>query len=189
LVLRIGLVALLIVAAGVGAWLYAQRDAIERRRAVLRVGEAQTYAAAQAELRWFETPPQAEEKLAALAGYWGEGNENFDSHLARHLSEPACSDALRKRFSEELAWRPKLQRKWAEAWRRNTKLPPDQEIASIVDFLDTLTLAESPPKLTWRQVLNAQAVFELRGRGDLVAWLTPENCLERYQRLKGDGEK
>lgn len=184
LLLRIGLVALLIVAAGVGGWLYANRDAIERRRAVLRVADAPNFAQAQVELRWFELAPEVDEKRAELVGYWGTGQATFDTYLAQHLRDPDCGEALRKRFSEELAWRPELRPLWATVWRERTKQPPHEEAASVLEFLDTLAKAETPPRLTWRQVLDVQAVFELRGRGDLAVRLTPENCLDRFRQFK-----
>ena len=181
MVLRIGLLGLLIAAVGVGGWLYLNREAVERRRAVLRVADAPTLAQAVAEFRWFETPPDEEAKRTALVAHWGTGDERFDDYLVRYLGDSTCSEALRKRFSEELAWRPELRSTWAAAWRQRVKQQPEAEIASVLEFLDTLSAAENPPRLTWRQVLDVQAVFELRGRGELATWLSPENYRERYR--------
>lgn len=186
---RVGLAVFLILGAGAGGWWYANRHAIDRRRAVLRVAQAPSLALAQPQLLWFETPPDVDEKLAALVNHWGTGDARFDDLLVQHLGDPACGDALRKRFAEELAWRPAARPLWAQAWRQRTRQPPDQEIAAILDFLEALAAADAPPRLSWRQVLDVQAVFELEGRGELAAWLTPENCLPRYRAWKTRGDK
>jgi len=163
-------------------WFYYEGDPLGRQVAGYRVGSAGNYAQACREIAWFEQGADRESKLRELVGGWGTGNPQFDLYLARYLGDSKCGEALRQAFSLEFAWRPELLPRWAHYWRWRTKLPPSEEIASIAEYLSTLVLVDPPKKLTWREVLDLQAVFELTGHGDLARRLSPDNWPTRYQR-------
>ncbi|HEV3004435.1 MAG TPA: hypothetical protein VGX78_08225 [Pirellulales bacterium] len=171
----------LVVVAGL-AWFYFERDPLGRQVAGYRVGAAENYAQACREIAWFEQGADREPKLRELVAGWGTGNQRFDLYLARYLGDPKCSEALRQAFSLEFAWRPQMLPRWAHYWRWRSKLPPADEIASIDDYLAALLLVDPPKKLTWREVLDQQAVFELSGDPELAKRLAPDNWPARYQR-------
>jgi hypothetical protein len=49
-------------------WLVAQRAALRRQWNLYRVGAAESFSDAQAEIAWFETGPDYAERLADLVG-------------------------------------------------------------------------------------------------------------------------
>ena len=167
--------------AGVG-WFYYAGDPLGRQVAGYRVGAAVNYAQACREIAWFEQGADRESKLRELVGGWGTGNQQFDLYLARYLADSRSSEGLRQAFSLEFAWRPELLPRWAHFWRWRTKLPPAEEITSINEYLATLLLVDPPQKLTWREVLDLQAIFELTGQAELAKRLAPDNWPGRFQR-------
>jgi len=181
--LWISLAALLLAALGLGAWAYAHRGALQRQWACYRVGAAGSPAEAQAEIAWFEADAEDRQvRLDDLVGKWGTGNQRFDVYLASHLYDPACSDALREAFAAELDRRPELLPRWAHFWSWRTRQEPNEQIGSTVEYLGTLAAATPPATITWREVLDLHAVFELTGQGALAAGLSPANWLEHYRR-------
>jgi len=163
-----------------GAWLYWQRDAMARFWACYRVSAATNYSQAKGELAWFEAGPDRVARLHSLVTLWGTGNETFDRNLVMYLQDPECDDTLREAFSLELAWRPELLSRWAHCWCHTGRLEPDENVESIVNYIDTLAMADVPRGITWRDVLDLQAAFELEGCPDLAIRLTPENYLSRH---------
>ncbi|HEV3022267.1 MAG TPA: hypothetical protein VGX76_07355 [Pirellulales bacterium] len=171
------------------AWFYFERDPLGRQVAGYRVGSAENYAQACREIAWFEQGADREAKLRELVAGWGTGNQRFDLYLARYLGDPKCSEALRQAFSLEFAWRPQMLPRWAHYWRWRSKLLPADEIASIHDYLAALLLVDPPKKLTWREVLDLQAVFELSGEPGLAKRLAPDNWPARCQRWNESSAK
>jgi hypothetical protein len=163
-------------------WFYYQRNPLGRQVAGYRVGAAENYEKARREIAWFEQGADRETKLRELVEGWGTGNQKFDLYLARYLGDPKSSEALRQAFSLNLAWRSELLPRWAHYWRWRAKLSPAEEFASINDYLAALVLVDPPKKLTWREILDLQAVFELTGHGELAKRLDPNNWPGRYQR-------
>ena len=95
--------------------------------------------------------------------------------------QPASSVALREAFSRQLSRRPELLPRWARHWSHRAAQEPDQQIAAILTYLETLASSESPKTITWREVIGLQAVFELSGRGELAEGLSPANWLDRFR--------
>jgi len=180
--LRLLLLLFVLVGAGAGAWCYLNWQRLVRQSACYRVGVAPSFKEAQAEIAWFETGRDREAKLRELLRKWGTGNRQFDLYLAQHVGHAKSTEALREAFSLELAWREELVPRWAHYWSWRAPLEPDEQIASIIEYLDDLAAAETPKKITWREVLDLQAVFHLTGYRRLAHRLTPENWHERYRR-------
>jgi hypothetical protein len=177
ILIALGLAAALVA----GGWCYAQRQRFERQAAIGRVAGAETFAAARTELVWFETGPDADERLRALVDAWGRGNPRFDYYLVRYVGHPQSSESLRKTFSHELAWREELLPRWAHYWVWQAKLEPDAQIASICDYLDALAHTTTVRTLTWREVLDLQAILVIAGKPALALRLSPTNWLDRYR--------
>ena len=170
--------------ASVGGWGYANRQMIAWQWASYQVGAATTFEQAREQLAWFEQGPDAPEKLRMLAGKWGTGNPQFDRYLAEYATARDSSMAVRRAFSEELARRPELLPRWAHFWCWQASLEPDRQIESILDYLDALAFSEEPvadPRLTWRELLDLQAVFTLSGDVARAARVTPDNWREHYR--------
>ncbi len=181
LLVRLTISVLVVGAVGLAAWGYVYRQALMRQWACYGVEKAKTYADAERRLAWFETGPGRQERLRDLVSAWGTGNAQFDLFLAKYVQDAQSSEALRERFSLELAWREALPARWAHYWAWRAPLEPDRQIASIVEYLDTIASIRPPQRLTWREVLDLQAIFELSGRRELAMRLTPENWLQRYE--------
>lgn len=183
---RIIITAVLLLAAGCAAWFYFNWARLERQSACYRVGSAETAEQTRAIVAWFETGPDRDLRLRELVGKWGTGNRQFDLNLAQYIDSPDSSEPLRKTFSRELAWRRELLPRWARFWSWRTKLEPDEQIASVASYLDDLAASnaasKTPRPITWREVLELQAVFQLTGAEPLAPRLSPENWLSRYGR-------
>ncbi len=188
--IRIIITVVLLVAAGCAAWFYFNRPRLERQWACYRVGSAETPEETRKIVAWFESGPQRDLRLRELVGKWGTGNRQFDLNLALYIDSPDSSEPLRKTFSRELAWRRELLPPWAHFWSWRTKLEPDEQIASVASYLDDLAASsansdsnsKTPRPITWREVLELQAVFQLTGAESLAPRLDPENWLSRYTR-------
>lgn len=161
---------------------YLGREKLIRQWACYRVGAADSYDQARSEIAWFEQGPKRRQRLEELVAKWGTGNPRFDRYLARYVSDPASSEELRKRFSLELGWRDVLLARWAHFWRWQAKREPDEEIASVVRYLNTLVEVDPPRELTWREVLDLQAVLTLTGHPDMAHRLDPTSWQARYRR-------
>src|SRR5690606_10039231 len=116
----------------------------------------------------------------ALTARWQTGNERFDEHLARYMDDSQCSEDLREAFSLELSARRLLQA-WAGAWKAQHD-DWEEEANSVTRYLEALYAAEPQRTLTWREVLEFQALLVLRGQDELAHRLTPNNWRLRYER-------
>jgi len=172
-----------VISAGIllGAWWYANRQRLARQWDCYRVGAAESFEEAQAEIAHFETGSDAGIRIAELVRKWATGNRQFDLYLARYLHQPECSSALRAAFSRELGRRKGLLSRWAHYWSWQASLEPDEQIASIVAYLEGL---DPNGTITWREVLDLQAVFELAGSSQLARRLSPANWYARFRRFQ-----
>jgi hypothetical protein len=176
------LAVLLVPAAGAG--LYLQRHILARQWAVYRVGVADSYEASLPTLASLETEPDRDLKLRELVRKWGTGNAAFDRYLARYVGDPASSEALREAFSLNLSWRDGLLSRWAHYWSWRPGPEPESRARSLLAHLELLTSRACPPPLTWREVLDLQALFTLTGQPRLALRLSPENWLQRYRQWR-----
>lgn len=173
-----GLFLFLVLVGGVSAFLY--RQTLARQWALYRIGAASSSQEADVEIVRCETSPEAELLIGEMVGKWGSGNPRFDLHLATHLGGRSCGEALREAFSKEITHREGLLERWAHYWTWRAQLPPDQQMASVLAYLDALHAAEPPRSITWREVLDLQAVFQLTGCGESAQNLSSANWRERY---------
>lgn len=172
----------------VGTALYRQRERFAIQMACYRVGAATNYEAAIEELASFEQPPNRDAKLRALVARFGTGNPRFDRYLTQYAYDAQASDDFRRALSLEFGWRPEAIPLWGAAWRER-KASVAEEITSVRRYLEALYVAEPPRELTWRDVLDIQAVFALTGQADLARRLTPDNWRGRYERwLAAEGQ-
>ncbi len=182
--LRAMLVFVLVAGVFVGAWGYVNRQRLAWQWACYDVGSAGSYDEARRQLARFEQGSDVPERLRVLAGKWGDGNPRFDQHLARYATDGESSMALRQAFSTELGRRPDLLPRWAHYWCWQTPLAPSRQIASILTYLDTLAFNDGAPAseaLTWREVLDLQAIFTISGDSGRAARVTPETWREHYR--------
>ncbi|NQT16462.1 MAG: hypothetical protein HQ582_27130 [Planctomycetes bacterium] len=178
--LRLLIILLVLAAVGVGTWYYLNRGELTSQWASHRVGAAPTFEEAQVEIAWFESGSDHKAKLRELVGKWGTGNQQFDLYLARHVSSPDSTEALRRLFSLGFGWHEERLPRWAHYWSWQTPEEPDREIASILGYLDLLHTADASKTITWREVLDLQAIFCLGGEPRLAKRLSPENWRGRY---------
>lgn len=183
MVRRLLLLAALLAAACLIAavWWHQAGGGVGPQLAAYRIGQAANYGEAAREIAALERQPDRDHVLREVASGWGTGNQQFDYYLARRVSDPQAGEALRRAFSLELSWRPELLPRWAHYWSWRVKQPPADEIASIAEYLDALATADPPRRLTWREVLNLQAVFTLTDQLELAKRLAPDNWPGRYR--------
>jgi len=172
---------LLIGGLAIGAWAYGNRQPLRRQWAVYQVGAAKSYETAQERLAWFDEGPDPDARLGELVGKWGTGNRQFDLYLARYLGDPAASRRLRQAFSEHLSRWPVLLSRWAHYWAYRAPMGPDEQLASVVDYFDTLYTEAPDRRITWREVLDLQAVFYWVESSPRAVGLSPENWREHYR--------
>jgi hypothetical protein len=91
---------------------------------------------------------------------------------------------MRKTFSLELSWREDLLPRWAYFWSWKAGPKPGERVVLILEYLDVLLSAEPPRVLTWREVLDLQAVFQLTGQPHLAVRLKTDNWQTRYRRWR-----
>ena len=180
--LRASIAGLLLLGIAVGACCYANRRKLAPQWHCYRVGAAESFQRAREEIAWFETGTDHTARLAELTRKWGTGNRQFDLYLAQHLHHADCSKPLRETFSQELGRREELLPRWAHYWSFRAPQEPDREIASILRSVDVLASEKPPPPITWREVLNLQAVFQLIGAPRHARDLSPTNWHEHYRR-------
>lgn len=179
--LRTLLALLLLAGLLISAWGYTRREQWARQWHCYRVAAAESFPQAQVEIAWFENGPDRHARQGELVRKWGTGNARFDLHLARHLLDPACRDSLRETFAGELGCRKELLPRWAHYWSYRAEPEPNEQIDSILRYLDDLYSAGRPQEIPWREVLNLQAVFELLGRRERARGLSPTNWHEHYR--------
>jgi hypothetical protein len=168
-------------AVAVGVWLHFNWQWLAGQLENLRTSRAEDFATARAEIVRIEQAADPEAQLRDLMAKWGTGNQQFDLYLAEYVRHRDSSELLRQTFSLEFAWRSTLLPRWAQYWSWQGKNEPDERIASLVEYLDVLVVREPPQPITWREVLNLQAVFELTGQRELAVRLKPDNWRERYR--------
>jgi hypothetical protein len=171
---------LLLALVSLAVWCYLCREPLRRQWLLYRIGAAVTSREAEAEIVRCETDPDPNAMIGDLVDKWGTGNHQFDLHLASHLDAPSCGDSLRQAFAEEIGGRPELLQRWAHFWSWRSPLPLDEQTASVVTYLDTVA-ADPSRTITWREVLDVQALFELTGRGELARGLSPSDWRDRYR--------
>ncbi len=178
-VLLLGLLAL-------GIWAYVRWPRLQAAWTCHQIGKAKSFAEAREMIRTLESGPQYEARLRDLTGAWGRGNQTLDYYLARYVGDPRSSEALRKAFSLELGWRREMLARWAHyrSWQAATE--PGEEIDSITAYFDPLAEVQPAVSITWRQVLNLQAVFHWTGQAELAHRLDPTNWPRRYARWKAE---
>jgi hypothetical protein len=179
--LRALLLLIVVGAVAIGAWWYANREELARQLGCYRVGAAASLAEAQREIAWFDQGPDRPARLAALVRRWGTGNQRFDFFLASHLRQAASSESLRETFSRELGRREELLPRWAHYWSYQAAEEPDRQITSILSFFDTLAAQRPSQEITWREVLDLQAIFQLAGRPQYARGLEPANWCSVYR--------
>ena len=173
--------------AALAVWQFGGGGKAGTQLAAYRIGQAVSYREAAREIAALERRPDREHALRELAGSWSTGNQQFDFYLARRATDPQGSDALRQALSLELSWRPELLPRWAHYWSWRVKQSPDEEIASLAEYLDALAGAHPARRLNWREVLNLQAVFCLTDQTELARRLAPDNWLSRYRSWQARG--
>ena len=171
---------LILLVAGAAIWGFGYREKLARQWHCYRVATADSFADAQQELAWFEQEPPCDVRLRELVAKWGTGSAQFDWYLARHLADPRCSDALRQHFVEHLEGDKALADRWAHFWRYRAAMEPTRQVASVVTYLDTLYEADASHPITWRDVLDLQAVFYLLGERQGTG-LSPTTWQEHYR--------
>ncbi len=186
--LRLLITLLALAAAAGGIWCYLGRARLARQWAAYRVGKARTHDEAQARIAWFESGPDPQARLHELVEKWDTGNEQFDLYLAQYVASPESSEALRKEFSLQFAWHEERLPRWAHYWNWQAPQQPDQEIAAILAYLDLMVQAEPSKTITWRELLDLQAVFCLAGEPHLARRLDPENWRDRYRRWRKENQ-
>jgi hypothetical protein len=171
---------LLLAVAGLAVWCYICREPLRRQWTLYRIGAAATSREAEREIVRSETDPDPDAMIGDLVDKWGTGNQQFDVYLATHLDAPSCGDSLRQAFAEEIGRRPELLPRWAHFWIWRSPLPLDEQTASVVTYLDSVA-GDRSRNITWREVLEVQALFELTGRGELARGLSPSDWRDRYR--------
>ena len=171
---------MLLVALALGVWCYCQREPLARQWSLYRIGAAASTREAETEIARCEADPDPDAMIGDLIGKWGTGNRRFDLYLAGHLDSESCGEALRKAFAAEVGRQHELLDRWAHFWTWHAPLPPDQQMASVVAYLDILA-ADPSRDIPWREVLDVQALFQLTGRSELAKGLSPANWRDRYR--------
>jgi hypothetical protein len=177
---KILIVLFLLAGTGLSACWYVNREFLQHHWMIYQVGAAPTYEEAKPKLAWFDAPSDRNARLPTLVGRFGRGNGRFDLYLAQYVDDRDSSESLRQAFSNELAARDGLLARWAGYWSWRLAQPPDAEIASILTYMEVLQAAPSAT-LTWREVLDLQAVFQGAGRPELARGLSPGNWRERFR--------
>jgi len=168
----------------IGGWVYVNRQRLADQWASYHVGAAARYDEARERIARIERGDRAEGRLRELVAKWGTGNRRFDEYLARYVTDPASSRRLRELFSRHLSSRPTLLSPWAHFWAHQASLEPREQIASYVTYLDEVAHADNgraARRLTWREVLDLQAIFTLTGARDRAARLEPDNWRELFR--------
>ncbi len=164
-----------------GLWVHGNWTLLSSQWTSYRVGAAESFAEAQARIAPLEKGSDRDAKMAQLVGKWGTGNRQFDLYLAEHICDAAATDGLRESFSRQLGRSAELRRRWAHYWSHRTSLPPDEQVQSIVSYLDTLATVDPPRAITWREVLDLRAMFELTSNPRPAPDLSGTNWHEYYR--------
>ena len=90
---------------------------------------------------------------------------------------------MRELFSLEFGWREELLGRWAYYWSYRCGQQPDEQIASVVSYLDMLHASKPDSQITWREVLDLQAVLGLSGQPELKTKLALPELRQLSQRI------
>jgi hypothetical protein len=172
---------LAVLVAASAAYLYLRRDELRLQWDSYQVTSSPDYATFQQRMAEFQQQAVTYAQLQALVSRWQTGNEPFDGYLARYLFDAPCNEAVREAFSRELSWRDGHVEAWGGAWQEQ-KGDIKEQVESLRRYLDTLQAAVPSRAITWRDVLDIQAMFALSDQPTLAIRLTPDNWRERYQR-------
>jgi len=176
------LIVVVVLAAGAASLAYyLNRERLSRRWAAQGVASATSFEEAGSKIAALENHPGRDSLIRDLAGQWGRRDQQLDLYLAWYAGSAKSSEFLRETFSLEFGWREELLPRWAHYWSWRAPQEPDRQIESIVGFLDLLAQSETPRPITWREVLDLQAVFVLTSQPRLAKRLSPENWAGRYQ--------
>lgn len=167
--------------AGLAGAAYLHRERLAGQWMAYRVGRAADFEQAARTLAWFEADADREPRIRDLVTRWGTGNARFDYYLARYVASPDSSEALRKRFSLELAWREGLLPRWTHFWSWRAGEQVEHRVEEIRDYVELLlSTDERAWQITWREVLDLQAIFCLSGQPKWAERLSPDNWRDRY---------
>lgn len=194
--LRLTLLGLLLACLAGGAWCALNRQRLARAWTAYRLGSAADFSQVRAILDRLEDGPDADNEIRALVAHWGTGSPRFDLYLAWYVGQQGSSERFRATFSRELSWRDELLPRWGHYWIWRAPQPPNAELAGLASYLDLLsrdTASTSPapsidrslpsPRraLTWREVLDVQALLTIGRQPQLARRLDPDNWHGRYQ--------
>jgi hypothetical protein len=171
--------------AGLAVWGYLSRESLTRQWKAYQVGRAAGNAEVCQAIAWFEAGPDQEARLRSLVAKWGTGNPRFDFFLARYVGSPESSESLRKAFSLEFAWRDGLLVRWAQYWIWRAGDRANERIDEILSYTELLDAAQQPLKeISWREILDLQAIFQIAAQPRLAERLTPANWHERFRQWR-----
>ncbi len=171
-------------ATGLGLWACWNGPLLRVQWECYAIGAARSFDEAKPHLVWLDRHASCPESVAELVARWGAGNGRFDLHLARYIDSPESSETLRGAFARQLAARPELLHRWAHYWTWRAREEPDQLVASTVAFFDLLAQAQPGRTITWRDVLDLQAVWGLCGEADRVKDLDRRRWSDVYTQWK-----
>jgi hypothetical protein len=181
---RVLLVLALLAGGALAVWGYVSRERLARQWRAYQVGSAASFPEACQGIAWFESGPDRDARLRDLIAKWGTGNPRFDLYLARYAGSPESSEAFRKTFSLEFGWREGLLARWAHYWSWRAR-DPDRRIEEILAYTDILDAAKQPlAEISWREILDLQAIFQLTGQPRWAERLTPANWRDRYRQWR-----
>jgi hypothetical protein len=169
-------------ALAVGIGLYAWRGELAAQVASYQVASAASYRAAARRIGQFEAAPDRAEKIHALVDAWGRGDPRYDYYLARYIRSPDCGDELREAFSLEISWRPGLLSRWGHFWSWQSSADPAADRKHLRGYFDALSSVEPARRLTWRDVLDLQALCDRTGQGEVARRMKPDDWVAAYRR-------
>jgi hypothetical protein len=171
-----------VAALAVGIGLYVWRDKLAAQWASYQVASAGSYRAAARRIGQFEAAPDRDKKIHALVDAWGRGDPRYDYYLARYIRSPDCGDGLRQAFSLEISSRPGLIQRWGHFWSWHSSAGPAADHSHLRGYFDALASVEPPRRLTWRDVLDLQALCARTGQGEVARRMKPDDWVAAYRR-------
>jgi hypothetical protein len=142
-----------------------------------RVGAAASYRQAQGLIDRMHD----DAAMPVLVSKWGTGNARFDVYLARYLNETHCPDTLREEFAQHIGRSPELASRWAHLWRFRALDSPAGEYRQLANYLRILCESDERLPITWRDVLDAQALFIDSDQRVLARGLDPAHLKARFR--------
>lgn len=162
----------------VGVWMsYQHWEDARWRWTAYQLAESPSYAATKS---YFRQAQQADQ-LWSLVGQFGRGQPQFDFYLLHFAADPQCNDRFRKTLAFELGWRTDALQRWSHFHRWSSQQIPHEVYLELSNYLAAIAASDSERSITWRDVLDMQAMLAATGHADLAHQLTPENWLARYR--------